>query len=477
MDYSRFMPPDAIPNVPGEALPFIQNTIERTPYQAYCETTTSSSRSSSSRSLMPSPLQIRGRPSLQTENDSQPPGHDESDQNTLLIQAAASAPRHYIDAVTLLKTGEDCKTQTQRANCDTLTESAMSNHVTQAVTPRGSHSLASDTVTECNATPSHPRIQQVEYPDCATTRTISRKPIPRDDGYSGTYYRPLPSLPSGEGPFKDDHSAAGDVDDEEESRQIPSQISTLAVSPKIKYRIKRRPLPSPYECRGSTGRSENIAIKATHSSGSLQAPLRPYNRDSSVSLRQDVLYDRAQSIAADASHIPRGHWSDVDNDVPTSRLLEPKNAMLKDKVGQLSPCTPDIPPPTPPHCATFIQPTEYFPKQPFPSPASAHSTHSSLDIQNGPRPPPWGSYDALELQRRQRSEARERRMQTRDGGVRLIEDTASTYQKSHSTDSLVKEPAREVEVYREQILGVYPDMAFDGEAGAGGRGTCWCVLM
>ncbi|KAF7452989.1 hypothetical protein PtrM4_002760 [Pyrenophora tritici-repentis] len=473
MDYSRFIPPDTTHDVPGEALPLVQNTIERSPYQAYCETATSSSRSSSSRSLMPSPLRIRRHLSSRIANDSQPSGHNGSDQNTLLIQAAASAPGSYIDVVTLLKTGEHCKTQTQPANCDTLTESAISNHITRAVTPRGSHLLALETVTACDVTPSHPRIQQVGYTDCTTTRTISRKPILRD---SGTYYRPLPPLPPGEDPFKDDHSA-GDVDDQEEFRQIPSQITTLNGSPKSTYRIKRRPLPSQYDCVASTVPSENFPIKAKHSSGSLQASLRPYHRNSSGSLRQDVLYDRAQSIAADASHIPRGHWSDVDNYVSTSRLSQPNIAMLKYKAGQLSPHTPDISPPTPPHRATYTQRTDYFPQQPSTPPAYIHSTQSSLDTQNGPRPPPWGSYDALEMQRRQRSEARETRLQKRGGSVRLRDDTGSTHQKSYSTETLVKEAAREVEVYREQILGVYPDMEFDGEAGAGGRGTCWCVLM
>jgi hypothetical protein len=59
----------------------------------------------------------------------------------------------------------------------------------------------------------------------------------------------------------------------------------------------------------------------------------------------------------------------------------------------------------------------------------------------------------------------------------LTTDSTSVYQKSISTDSLGKDPLREVEEYREQILGVYPDMEFNDEAGRGDRRWCCCVLM
>ncbi|KAH7555190.1 hypothetical protein BM1_06813 [Bipolaris maydis] len=87
------------------------------------------------------------------------------------------------------------------------------------------------------------------------------------------------------------------------------------------------------------------------------------------------------------------------------------------------------------------------------------SLHSSTYVQNGPRPPPWGSYDDLALQRRQRQQRNERRGRARDETRNLVRETTSS----------VEDPgeglSREVNEYREQILSVYPDMEFDGHAG------------
>jgi hypothetical protein len=52
-----------------------------------------------------------------------------------------------------------------------------------------------------------------------------------------------------------------------------------------------------------------------------------------------------------------------------------------------------------------------------------------------------------------------------------------TYQKSVSSESLGKDPSREVEEYREQILGVYPDMEFNVEVDRSDWGWCCCILM
>jgi hypothetical protein len=51
------------------------------------------------------------------------------------------------------------------------------------------------------------------------------------------------------------------------------------------------------------------------------------------------------------------------------------------------------------------------------------------------------------------------------------------YQKSIFSDSVGKVPSREVEQYREQILGVYPDMEFNRDNGLGDPRWCCCVVM
>ena len=476
MDHGRFIPPDATLDMPGEALPLVLKTVERNPHQAYCETVTSSSRSSSPRSLAPSPLRIRQAPSLQIEFDLQTPANHDQDRNNSLIRAAASFPEPFADPVSLLKTGKDCKTQTKLANCDTQTESTRSNHITRAAIPRGSHSLALDTVTAYDMSPSHSRIQQVISPGSATAHTIPRKPISRNKRHTGTYYRSLPSLPPGEDPFMDEHSPGGEVYDEEDheqgSKRVPFPTTTLiAGGLQDTYQIKRRPVPSLYDCEELKRSRENIANGVSLSFDSLKVPLRPYIHDSSSGLRQDVPHGHSQFIAADASHIPRGRWSDIDNASFTPLRLQPKDALSMQQYGQLPLLAPEISPPTPPHRDMHTQLAKCLAK---PSSSPAASLRASIDIQNGPRPPPWGSYDNLELQRRQRSEARER-MQTRE--LRLTADSALTCQKPYSTESLAKEPTSEVDEYREQILVVYPDMAFDGEAGMRARERCCCILM
>ncbi|RMZ66539.1 glycoside hydrolase family 5 [Pyrenophora seminiperda CCB06] len=471
----RFTPPDTASDVPGEALPLLEKSVERKSYQVYCETAASSSRSSSCDSLIPSPLQIPRVSSLHIESDSPTPENHESGQNTIHFQAAASIPEPKADSVTLLKPGKDDKTQTRTANCDTLADSAVSHHITRAVTPRGSHSLASDKVTACDTILSHPRIQQMESVNCTTARTVLRKPIPHQGLHTGANYRQLPPLPLGEDSFKDEHSPGGDKYDEEDheegSRRVSFQMTTpIAGNLQDTHQIKQRSLPSPYDCGELNELRESIATGASHLSDSLKAPLRPYIRNQSSNLQQCVIYDRVRSIAAESLHIPRGNWSDIDDDAFIPSRRQPKHAISKNNYGKLPHQTADIPRSIPPQYDVHTQPAEYFTQPSSPVP----STDSSLDNPNGPRPPPWGSYDNLELQRRQRSEARGR---THTRGALLTANSALAYQKAHSTDSLGKKPVREVEEYREQILGMYPDIVFNGEAGIGGRGRCCCVLM
>ncbi|KAF3006597.1 hypothetical protein E8E13_007168 [Curvularia kusanoi] len=88
---------------------------------------------------------------------------------------------------------------------------------------------------------------------------------------------------------------------------------------------------------------------------------------------------------------------------------------------------------------------------------------SSLRIaqpQTGPRQPPWGSLGDLEEQREKRVDARERDQAKQFRAATLSEATTLA-----STDSFGKDRMKkEVEEYREQVMSVYPDMTFDGNA-------------
>ncbi|UPX12818.1 uncharacterized protein EKO05_0003354 [Ascochyta rabiei] len=101
---------------------------------------------------------------------------------------------------------------------------------------------------------------------------------------------------------------------------------------------------------------------------------------------------------------------------------------------------------------------------------------SSLRVgepQTGPRQPPWGSLEDLEEQREKRGDARERVQAKQFRSATLSQATTVG-----STDSFGKEKMKkEVEEYKEQVMSVYPDMTFDGNAGRGGRRSCCCVVM
>jgi hypothetical protein len=74
------------------------------------------------------------------------------------------------------------------------------------------------------------------------------------------------------------------------------------------------------------------------------------------------------------------------------------------------------------------------------------------------------------MQRRGRGDARERE------DARQFRLRAAAGKTLDLKESLVR---MEVEGYREQVLMVYPDMAFDGSAAerAKGRDCCWCCVM
>lgn len=95
----------------------------------------------------------------------------------------------------------------------------------------------------------------------------------------------------------------------------------------------------------------------------------------------------------------------------------------------------------------------------------------SSDIQNGPRPPPWGSDNDLELHRRIRRELRDRAQNFADDAPAL------TYQKLHGTERLSEGLSREVEECRQQILSVYPDMPLYANVGEDKGGCTCCVVI
>jgi hypothetical protein len=109
---------------------------------------------------------------------------------------------------------------------------------------------------------------------------------------------------------------------------------------------------------------------------------------------------------------------------------------------------------------------------PRPLPSSLRVAEPKREPRTGPRQPPWGSLEDLEERREKRIDARER-----DQAKQFRSATLSQATTVGNEDCFGKEKMkRAVEEYKESVLSVYPDMAFDGKAGEGGR-RCCCIVM
>lgn len=487
MDHTHCIPLGTPDKRPGEALLLLHDTLPRRPYQAYC-VTEASSRLSSPDNLILKPLQTSKTPVSQVFIDTESVETEYCDQNNNLTQAAAGSPAQYVKSATLRRTGQYSKIQTFPPSRKPLPERTRSgntpNHITRAVTPRGSHSLAPSEVTVCDLPSSHPRMQQSTSSNNESDRTGSHKPIEQRDDLLGTYQRPLPPLPLGTasviGEQQEIDARSADIyrsSDEpahpkyvQEANELNSPDTQASPLPKRnRYLVPRLPLPDLPIDISSDYWSQSTAIQRAFSSHVVDEP--SYDAvfgESCISAREHRVFgSNTQEPTAADPYEPRGHWNDIDGDMRALRRNLPKDANLEYKFGQLQSFNSASPP--------LISPLRSaYPHSVGNLKNAAPLSHSSIDIQNGPRPPPWGSYKDLEIQRRQRGDARER---AKVRGSRLTADSSSIYQKSISTNSLGKDPSREVEEYREQILGVYPDMEFNGEAGRGDRGWCCCVLM
>jgi hypothetical protein len=214
-----------------------------------------------------------------------------------------------------------------------------------------------------------------------------------------------------------------------------------------------------------------------------------------------LLDDYVQFPSSSEAYVSRSLMSDMDEDRCAQRRTQPKDKGFQHQFGHRSKVTLEMPPPTPPHRVLPRGPyiavsqdtdeddrpplTPTHPTMPkssyattsyttnrgdYPLPSSPMTSFPPFSGHAGPRPPPWGSYEDLEMQRRDRGDARERE------DARQFPIRAVTGKNSDSTESLVR---MEIEGYREQARMVYPDMAFDGLAAerTKEKDFCWCCVV
>ncbi|KAH7070503.1 hypothetical protein BKA63DRAFT_77997 [Paraphoma chrysanthemicola] len=472
-------------------------------YQAYCAT------EASSRPTSPDTLTLdllHGQPSLLLPRVVKP----ESDRQAETAQPPRSNIEHDKDVATFSKWKIQNGGLRFPANDSVVSRRSKlekSNHIAQAVTPRGSHLLAVNQTLACNRTPSHPRMQPPRLAEKSTSESFRTEPLPHvDEAYSDRH--PLPPLPT-EVQAEDDvvklealplDHCIGDADLQKSAKSVlpgPTWAATNVLDKQSSPAIHGNSDVSPIYCTDQIDASPlsgPLRQSATSEEKSQYCPTKRVYDDafsrglSSDSGRSRLIDEYIQFPSSVELYTPRGLFSDDEDDRRAQRRTQPKDVKLRYQFGQRPLAQLTVAPSVSPHRYLFgssPRPTssenegqtndhDYTSLK-----TTAESFDGSVETRLGPRAPPWGSYDNLEMQRRNRGDLREReetrkyRMALRGGSF------VSLNKMSGSERSFNHTPLRrEVEDYREQVLHLYPDLDFDGTASRGGRRCCLaCVVM
>lgn len=490
--------------IQGEHQPLNPAIEAKRPYQAYCETVTSS--------RSPTP-----------EVFSTPPTHSEPFQSVEVYKTPT-----YTARITSRKpTASVTSTSSYRAahvlqvtapDTSRLTDSVSSKHdttirrissqegtnVQQTAAPGLRHLRGIPEPTSRNHTPSLSHVQQSDRFLQAAAQSATPRTSMRQKRYGRTEYNPLPPLPPSppDTPVNDEKTQAvvqkavnfsrGEV--RTESPQIQKQrkmshrtCGAVFVSPPRldttnhhDATVLERPQSK------ASRRTVTFADDTTISSRS-SSPVHSHAQDRT--LRQSRSFSGETQIPS-SLRLYRSHdsllaaksFSSNDVTAHASRRTTPKDFRHRYHFGQRPPSHLHAPPPLGrstnlaynPRLSTSKAQYRGLGTLPRPLPSSLRVAQPQV----GPRCPPWGSLANLDSQREIRLDARERDQARQFRAATLSEATTLT-SSTGGVDGYGKEKVKvkkEVDEFREQVTSVYPDMAFDGNAGKGGR-SCCCVVM
>ena len=464
------------------------------PYQAYCETVTSS-RSQTPDIFTTPPTHSEPFPPTQTPCTPRKPTY-----TARIVTRKANTPSSYraarLQDVAVPDTLNGNSNERDVAARRDLSEGYLP--VRQSTPPRSSHSdIVADRMSR-NRTPSLSQVRQANL----LPQTKSHHTPRKQKRYGRMEYHPLPPLPP-----SPPASPTPLADDERTSAKIMVNFSRGETSPKSSQ-VQEQMKASHRSCGnllvptpGPTSSAPDVNL------ASIQAEDERPNSNASrrtVTFADDTTIPSRSSWPVHHSHTPdrtlrQSKSFCTEAEIPSSlRMYRSHDSLLavkpvtKDNVGT--------------NAARRTAPKDFRHKYPFgqrPAPRTVSlgrcsnsdynprlSTSkaqyrglaslprplpSSLRIaqpQAGPRQPPWGSLGHLEEQRGRRLDARERDQAKQFRTAAPSEATTLAETDVYGKDRMKKE----VEEYREQVVSVYPDMAFDGSAGKGGRGCC-CVVM
>ena len=461
------------------------------PYQAHCETVTSS-RSQTPDIFTSSPTHSVPFQTIQTPRT--------PTYTARIITRKANTPSSYqaarLQDVAVPATSEGNSNEqhvTARRDLSKRDET-----VQQSTLPHRSHwDIVADQMSR-NRTPSLSQVQQANPLPQTTSHHTPRK----QKRYGRMEYRTLPPLPPSPPaspiPLADDKPRSSKTTVNFSRGEMGPTPSQVQIELKASHRSCGIPTPGP------TSSAPNVKLPFVQAEEK-----RPDSKASrhTVAFVNDTTISSRSSWPAHHSHAPdralrQSKSFCTETQIPSSlRLYRSHDSLLaanpipKDNVGT--------------NAARRTTPKDFKHKYPFgqrPAPRTAppislgrcsnpsynprlstskaqyrglaslpRPLPSSLRVAQpraGPRQPPWGSLGNLEVQREKRLDARERDQAKQFRAAALSEATTLAETDVYGKDRMKKE----VEDYREQVVSVYPDMAFDGSAGKGGRGCC-CVVM
>ncbi|KAH9873263.1 hypothetical protein J1614_005661 [Plenodomus biglobosus] len=484
------------------------------PYQPYC-VTEASSRPQSPDTFVPKPLRILpARKPISTSTSTTPERLlQQVDVNIVCSSSLTTTPdRPY--RVEALETGSKSNIRSPTTNRNHLpgnTQSVNSNHIAQAVTPRGRHLLAPAKKTSYDETPS-PRMQPIEDMYTSPHRVLRRKSLPPSARHIGIAEQvPLLSTTTDHCSEEDSNNLEKPLELEEDTESVTVIEPDGTLSAGVYADSSSTPptvLHHSFEAdatRFPTSEFHNLdhpvlaprpAIVQEEllwqASGLPQISPTSRSRDPSRSPHAtDLRHYHAQFPSPEEDYTPRDLSSGAKYGW-AHRRTEPKDAQLRYQFGRRPFVSLDHPPLTPSR-QSFNHQTSigYF------RPASTSNHYTPTSVTNctpslpvlpapsryshepkvGPRPPPWISFEALEAQRRQRGDTRERAdaalLRSRESSSSSLHQTSVRGDGANKVNGTLRS---EVEEYRVAVLKVYPDMEFDEETGKETR-MCCCAVM
>lgn len=486
------------------------------PYQAYCETV-SSSRPQSPDVFTTPPTHSEPFHSIQV---SQKPTYTarittrKATVSNVTTNASVVTRSQQTAAPTVLPISNTIRDQDVPASqISTRGDTVLANRyhtVSRSTTPRGSHLGGNVDPMSRNRTRSLSQIQQANiHPGPKPQLITSQTPL-RQKRYGRMNYHPLPPLP----PSPPDTPIYTASDKQELGRepvnfsrgettrkpaqqqgQVNVNVSRLSRA-NLHGALPALPTINLHDVNlaNATGGHERPQSKASRRTVTFADDATQSSRSSSPDHHNNV-HDRTLRQSKSFSFEPQLQSSlrlyrsydsllsagmiaenDAASRTHASRRTAPKDFKHKYAFGQ-RPTSRMAPPPglgrtSNPHYNPRLSTSKAQYRGLATLPRPLPSSLRVVEPQTGPRHPPWGSLDNLEERRGKRVDARERDQVKQFRAATLSEATTLGSLDSFGREKMKKE----VEEYKEQVMSVYPDMTFDGNAGKGGR-SCCCAVM